>query len=159
MNHKSLILSVKIELVLESTKFDFFPEFYHELFKHTANLKDFSSKQLQLYLNSTSTILVLLISSPISLSQQLSNHIIFMPFKINWKYQIIMVYCMCVCMFSCVWFFVILRTSQSDSSVHGIFYARILEWVVISFSRGSSLPRDQTRVSCIGRWTLYHLSH
>ena len=64
MNHKSLILSVKIELVLESTKFDFFPEFYHELFKHTANLKDFSSKQLQLYLNSTITILVLLIGQP-----------------------------------------------------------------------------------------------
>ena len=104
MNHKSLILSVKIELVLESTKFDFFPEFYHELFKHTANLKDFPTKQLQLYLNSTITILVLLISSPINLSQQLSNHIIFMPFKINRKYQIIniMVYCMCVCMLSCV---------------------------------------------------------
>ena len=36
-----------------------------------------------------------------------------------------------------------------DSSVHGIFQARILEWVAISFYRGSSLPRDQTLVSCI----------
>ena len=35
------------------------------------------------------------------------------------------------------------------SAVHGIFQARILEWAVISFSRGSSQPRDQTRVSCI----------
>ena len=35
-------------------------------------------------------------------------------------------------------------------SIHGIFQARILEWVTISFSRGSSRPRDQTRVSCIG---------
>ena len=35
------------------------------------------------------------------------------------------------------------------SSVHGIFQARILEWVSISFSRGSSQPRDRTRVSCI----------
>ena len=35
-------------------------------------------------------------------------------------------------------------------SVHGILQARILEWVTISFSRGSSWPRDQTRVSCIG---------
>ena len=35
------------------------------------------------------------------------------------------------------------------SSVHGILYARILEWVAISFSRGSSWPRDRTRVSCI----------
>ena len=34
-------------------------------------------------------------------------------------------------------------------SVHGIFQARVLEWVVISFSRGSSRPRDRTRVSCI----------
>ena len=35
-------------------------------------------------------------------------------------------------------------------SVNGIFQARILEWVAISFSRGSSQPRDQTRVSHIG---------
>ena len=33
------------------------------------------------------------------------------------------------------------------SSVHEIFQARILEWVAISFSRGSSQPRDQTQVS------------
>ena len=40
-----------------------------------------------------------------------------------------------------------------------ILQARILEWVVISFSRGSSQPRDQTRVSCIfcfGKWIHYH---
>ena len=46
-----------------------------------------------------------------------------------------------------------------ESSVHGIFQARILEWVVISSSRGSSWPRDRTRaswVSCIGRRILYH---
>ena len=35
------------------------------------------------------------------------------------------------------------------SSVHGISQAGVLEWVSISFSRGSSWPRDQTRVSCI----------
>ena len=35
------------------------------------------------------------------------------------------------------------------SSVHGIFQARILEWIAISFSRGSSQPRNQTQVSCI----------
>ena len=34
-------------------------------------------------------------------------------------------------------------------SIHGIFQARLLEWVAISFSRGSSRPRDQTQVSCI----------
>ena len=35
-------------------------------------------------------------------------------------------------------------------SIHGILQARILEWVTISFSRGSSRPRDQTWVSGIG---------
>ena len=39
--------------------------------------------------------------------------------------------------------------SLPGSSVHWIFQARVLEWVVISFSRGSSQPRDWTRVSCI----------
>ena len=42
------------------------------------------------------------------------------------------------------------------SSVHGIFWARILKQVAISFSAGSSQPRDQTCVSCIGRQILYH---
>ena len=38
------------------------------------------------------------------------------------------------------------------SSVHGIFQARVLEWVAISFSRGSSWSRDQTWVSrTVGR--------
>ena len=42
------------------------------------------------------------------------------------------------------------------SSVHEIFQARILEWVAISSCRGSSWPRDWTRVSCIGRQILYY---
>ena len=46
--------------------------------------------------------------------------------------------------------------SPPGSSVHGISQARILEWVAISFSRGSSRPRDQTCISCIGRRILYH---
>ena len=37
--------------------------------------------------------------------------------------------------------------SMPGSSIHKIFQARILEWVTISFSRGSSQPRDQTWVS------------
>ena len=37
--------------------------------------------------------------------------------------------------------------SLPGSSVHGILQARILEWVATSFSRGSSQPSDQTRVS------------
>ena len=39
--------------------------------------------------------------------------------------------------------------SPSGSSAHGILQARILKWVAISFSRGSSWPRDRTQVSCI----------
>ena len=39
--------------------------------------------------------------------------------------------------------------SPPGSSVHGILQARILEWVIIPFSKGSSRPRDQTQVSCI----------
>ena len=39
--------------------------------------------------------------------------------------------------------------SPPSSSVHGILQARILEWVAISFSSGSSRPRDQTQVSHI----------
>ena len=38
--------------------------------------------------------------------------------------------------------------SPSGSSVRVIFQARILEWVAISFTSGSSQPRDQTQVSC-----------
>ena len=36
-----------------------------------------------------------------------------------------------------------------ECTVHGILQARILEWVAFSFSRGSSRPRNWTRVSCI----------
>ena len=38
----------------------------------------------------------------------------------------------------------------------GTSQARILEWVPISLSRGSSWPRDQTCISCFGRWVLFH---
>ena len=42
------------------------------------------------------------------------------------------------------------------STVHGILQARIPEWVVIPYSRGSSPPRDQTCISCIVRQILYY---
>ena len=42
--------------------------------------------------------------------------------------------------------------SPPGSSVHGIFQARILEWVAISYSRGSSQPRDRAWVSCLAAW-------
>ena len=40
-------------------------------------------------------------------------------------------------------------SSLSGSSVQGISQAKILEWVVISSSRGSSQPRDRTPISCV----------
>ena len=54
--------------------------------------------------------------------------------------------------------------SLLGSSVHGIFQARILEWVAVSFSWGSSGPRNQTHVSCVScvsciTGSLYPLSH
>ena len=42
--------------------------------------------------------------------------------------------------------------SPPGSSVQGILQARVLEWVAIPSSRGSSWPRDQTWVSCIAGW-------
>ena len=49
------------------------------------------------------------------------------------------------------------HSSLPGFAIHGIFQARILEWAAISFSRGSSQPRDQTRVSCIAdrRFTIW----
>ena len=47
--------------------------------------------------------------------------------------------------------------SPPGSSVHGVSQSKILEWVAISSSRGSSWARDRSRVSCIGRQILDHL--
>ena len=70
----------------------------------------------------------------------------------------------CACMHvkslqSCVTLCDSMDCSPPGSSVHGVLQVRILEWVVIPFSRGSSRPRDQAHVSyvsCIGRRVLYH---
>ena len=48
------------------------------------------------------------------------------------------------------------------SSIHGILQARILEWLAMPLSRGSSQPRHRTcisYISCIGRQVLYHQRH
>ena len=53
-------------------------------------------------------------------------------------------------MLSCVQLFCdYMDCNPPGSSVRGISQARILGWVAISFSRGSSRPRDRTHVSCI----------
>ena len=52
-----------------------------------------------------------------------------------------------------------MNCSPPGSSVHGVFLARILEWVVISYPRGSSRPRDQTHifwVSCFGKQIFFN---
>ena len=68
--------------------------------------------------------------------------------------------CMCVCVLRHVWLFWPHELcSPPDSSVHGIFQARILEWVAISYSRGPSWPRNWTCISCvccIDSQILYH---
>ena len=65
-------------------------------------------------------------------------------------------YAFCAQLLSCVWLYVTLWTVA-----HGTFQARILEWVAISFSRGSSSSHTRdwncaSSVSCIGRQTLHH---
>ena len=67
----------------------------------------------------------------------------------------------CVCVLSCVWLSATLWTvsiqyMDTRCSIHGISQARTLEWVAMSFSRGSSPARDWTCVFCIGGQILYH---
>ena len=58
--------------------------------------------------------------------------------------------CLRVCVLTCVLTLCDpMDSSPPDSSVHGVFQARTLEWVAISFSREYSQPRDQTHISCI----------
>ena len=74
----------------------------------------------------------------------------------------IIVLVMCVCAQLCPTLCDPMDCSPPGSSVHGIVQARILEWVAISYSRGSSQPRNQTRVSCgfcIGQSILYHCTY
>ena len=56
------------------------------------------------------------------------------------------VYRMCLVAQSCLTLCDPMDYSLLGSSVNGILWARILEWVAISFFRGSSQPRDQTWV-------------
>ena len=71
------------------------------------------------------------------------------PFAVHLKRWL---HCVCVCVAMLSW--VQLSYDSMDSSLpgsplHGIFQARILEWVTISFSRISSQPRDGNHVSCV----------
>ena len=73
--------------------------------------------------------------------------------------HILCIVCVHAQLLSHSWLFVTAWTTPPGSSVHGIFWARILEWIATSYSRGSSRPRGQTQVSCvsgIGGWILCH---
>ena len=62
--------------------------------------------------------------------------------------------CVCMCLVAqlCPTFYSTMNCSLPGSSVHGIFQARILELVAISYSRGSSWPRDRTGLLCLLHW-------
>ena len=57
--------------------------------------------------------------------------------------------CECVWSLSRVWLYGPMDCNLPGSSVHELFQARILEGIAISYSRGSSWPRDRTHVSCV----------
>ena len=63
-------------------------------------------------------------------------------------------YCCCLVAETCLTLCNPVDCSPPSSSVHGISQARILEWVAISSSRGSSPPSDHICISC--NWILYH---
>ena len=88
-------------------------------------------------------------------SQPLTN------LSVNIGYSSVVCVCLCECLVAqwCPTLCDPIDCSPPGSSVHGISQARILEWVTISSSRGSSWPRDRTcfsHVSCISRQILYH---
>ena len=64
--------------------------------------------------------------------------------------------CCCLGTKSCLTLCDPMHGSPPGSPDHGISQARLLEWVAISCSKGSSWPRDLTHISCTCRWILYH---
>ena len=64
----------------------------------------------------------------------------------------LLLHCCCLVIKSCptfLWPHPAMYCSSPGSSVHGISQARILEWVTISYSKGSFWPRDQKHISCL----------
>ena len=77
----------------------------------------------------------------------LFNQLLLLINQLHVRQEGFTVYCVCVCVFvaqSCPTLCDPTDCSPPGSSVPGIFQARMLEWVAISFSRGFSRPRDQT---------------
>ena len=84
----------------------------------------------------------------------LSLFLIFFSIMVYHRIVNMLYSCGCVVATSCLTFCDTMDCSPPGSSVRGVLLERILEWVAISFSRGSSRTKDRTRVSCIGRWIL-----
>ena len=79
---------------------------------------------------------------------------------LNVRSSFIFLTCVCVLTQSCLPLCDPMDCSPPGSSVHGILQARILEWVAIPFTKGSSQSRDQTRVSCTpGRFFTVYQNH
>ena len=83
--------------------------------------------------------------------------------ELNWCVCV----CVCVCVCECLCARPVTQScltlcnlwTPTCQAFHGISLARTLELDAISSSRGSSLSRDQTYISWIGKWTLYKLHH
>jgi len=95
------------------------------------------------------------LSQPLAKRDLLENDILFpLGFEFSAKETLkrpCIAYCAVLCSVtqSCLALFQPMDCSLPGSSVHGILQARILQWVAMPSSRGSSQPRDQTQVSCI----------
>ena len=68
---------------------------------------------------------------------------------------LVILHCCCLDSHLCLTLWDPMGCSPPGSSVHGSSQARTLEWVAISFSRGSSWPKDGAHISCLGRCVLY----
>ena len=81
-------------------------------------------------------------------------------FPLCYEYDRTISWHFCCLVISHVWLFCdSTDCSSPGSSVRGISQPRILEWVAISFSKGSSWPRDWTRDSCIGSSIFFFFYH
>ena len=78
--------------------------------------------------------------------------------QVNWFEwtECIYTYICCLVAKSCTTLCDTMDCSPLGSSVRGISQVKTLEWIAISFWRGSSQPRDQTLTSCISKRILYH---
>ena len=116
------------------------------------------------------TLIIICVNCALLTYNQSPNTLVILPLQLSWwslasntllpqsVVHIPFSACMLNC-FSHVRLFVTPWTMAQGSSVHGILQARILEWVVMPSSRGSSQPRDRTcvsYVSCNGKQVLYH---